>query len=259
MFNAEREALIIDRVKREGRVLVADLAEELSVTPMTIRRDLLKLEQQGSLQKVHGGAVLLNGLPTERAYEEKKLIQTSQKEKIAEEAIKLISPGDTILLDAGTTTFEVASLLKNMPDVNVVTSDLHIALELCNAEGRLYFIGGEIEKDLARCRGPKAFQFLSDIHVKTVFLGISAISDDFVLGSHTIDNAELKRVMLRCGSKAVLLADQSKFGIKAFATIGPLGLVDVLITDKSLDERSLDFLKKENVELVLVQRENDQF
>jgi DeoR/GlpR family transcriptional regulator of sugar metabolism len=249
VFNAEREILIIEKLKKEGRVLVNDLAQEIGVTPMTIRRDLQKLEEHGVLQKVHGGAVLLDGLPRERAYGEKKLIQTVQKRIIAGEAIKLVNPGDTILLDAGTTTFEMASLLRQKPGVNVVTSDLHIALELCDAEGKLFFVGGEIEKELARSTGAKAHQFLSDIHVDTVFLGISSISDHFMLGSHTFDNAELKRTILKCGSKRVLLADKGKFGIKAFAQIGPLSLVDILITDNSFSERDLKYLETENVTL----------
>jgi DeoR family transcriptional regulator, fructose operon transcriptional repressor len=249
MFNAEREALIIEKLKQQGRVLVSNLAEDLDVTPMTIRRDLHKLEQQGVLQKVHGGAVIINGLLKERAYGEKKLIQTSQKTKIAEEAMKLVKPMDTILLDAGTTTFEMASLLKDMPGVNVVTSDLHIAMELCSAEGKLFFIGGEIEKDLGRSVGPKALQFLSDIHVDTVFLGISAISDDLMLGSHTFDNAELKRTFLATGTKKVLLADANKFGIKAFAQVGALSLVDLLITDKSCTEAQLKYLETHDIML----------
>jgi DeoR family transcriptional regulator, fructose operon transcriptional repressor len=253
VFNAEREIFIIEKLKKQGRVLVNDLAEELDVTPMTIRRDLQKLDEQGVLQKVHGGAVLLDGMLKERAYGEKKLIQTSQKRMIAGEAMRLVNPGDTILLDAGTTTFEMASLLRAMPGVSVVTNDLHIALELCNAEGKLFFIGGEIEKELARSTGAKAHQFLSDIHVDTVFLGISSISGEFMLGSHTIDNAELKRDMLKCGSKRVLLADKSKFGIKAFAQIGPLNLVDILITDKTFNDRDLKYFETENVMLRQVQ------
>jgi len=247
VFNAERDILIIDRLNKQGRVLVNDLARDLDVTPMTIRRDLQRLEDLGMLQKVHGGAVPPDGLLKERAYSEKKLLRTSLKRMIAKEAVQLVESGDTILLDAGTTTFEMASLLREMPGVNVVTSDLHIALELCEAEGKLFFMGGEIEKELARSTGAEARRFLSDIHVDTVFLGISSIGGDFMLGSHSIENAELKRNMLKCASKRVLLADKSKFGIKAFAQVGPLNLVDILITDKTFDERDLKYLETENV------------
>lgn len=244
----ERDALIIEKLKMHGKVMVNELAEELEVTPMTIRRDLTRLEQQGLLQKVHGAAVQpLDSLLKERAFGEKKLIQSQQKQLIAQEALELINPGDTILLDAGTTTYEMALLLKEMPRVNVVTNDLHIAMELCSGEGTVYFIGGEIEKELGRSTGAKAFQFLSDIHVDSVFLGVSAISSDLMLCSPTVDNAELKRAMMNCGSKKVLLADESKFGTNAFARIGPLSLVDVLITDKVLIERELSYLETNEI------------
>ena len=243
----ERDALIIEKLKQHGKVMVTDLAEELAVAPMTIRRDLTRLEMQGLLQKVHGAAVPIDGLLKERAFGEKKLIQSQQKRLIAQEALQLIQPGDTILLDAGTTTFEMASLLREMPGVNVVTNDLHIAMELCSAEGNVFFIGGEIEKELGRSSGAKAFSFLSDIHVDTVFLGVSAISNDLMLCSPSVNNAELKRAMMNCGSKKVLMADESKFGTNSFARIGPLSLVDVLITDKVLNERELSYLEANEI------------
>ena len=249
MHYVEREALIIEKLKLHGKVMVSDLAEELAVTPMTIRRDLVRLEQQGLLQKLHGAAVPLDSLLKERAFGEKQLIQSQQKRLIAREALELVKAGDTILLDAGTTTFEMATLLKEVPGVNVVTNDLHIAMELSAAEGSLFFIGGEIEKELGRSAGAKAFQFLSDIHVDTVFLGVSSVNNDLMLCSPTVDNAELKRTMMNCGSRKVLLADESKFGTTAFARIGPLSLVDVLITDKCFNERELSYLETNEVVL----------
>jgi DeoR family transcriptional regulator, fructose operon transcriptional repressor len=249
LFSTEREAIILEKLEQQGRVMVNELAEELDVTTMTIRRDLQRLDQQGLLQKVHGGAVLVSCLPKERPFGEKKLIQTQQKQTIAEKAMELVSAGDTILLDAGTTTFEMACLLHKTPGVHVVTSDLHIAVELCAAEGKLFFIGGEIEKELGRSTGAKALQFLSDIHVDTVFLGISSVSDDLMLGSHSFENAELKRTFLKCGSKKVLVADQNKFGTKAFAQIGPLSLVDVLVTDKGFNEAEMRYFETHDIML----------
>lgn len=249
MLSVEREAYIADKLKQHGKVMVNELADELDVASMTIRRDLRRLEEQGVLERVHGGAVLTGTPLRERPFTEKQLIQTRTKELIAREALGLLSEGETILLDAGTTTFALASLLKATHGIHVVTSDLHIAMELCSAEGKLFFIGGEIEKDLARARGAKALQFLSDIHVDTVFLGISAISDDFILGSHTIDNAELKRAMLKCGSKKVLLADRDKFGMRTFARVGPLHMMDVLITDREFTEREMSYLDTHGVAL----------
>ena len=104
-------------------------------------------------------------------------------------------------------------------------------------KGNCFFIGGEIEKELGRSTGTKALQFLEHIHVDTVFLGISAISEGMILDSHTFDNAELKRTMLKCGSRKVLLADKTKFGFKAFAQVCPLSDIDILITNKNMSEQ----------------------
>ena len=249
MHYVERDALIIEKLKLYGKVMVTDLAEELVVTPMTIRRDLTRLERQGLLQKLHGAAIPIEGPLKERAFGEKKQLHLQQKHLIAQKALELINAGDTILLDAGTTTFEMASLLKGLPGVNVVTNDLHIAMELFSAEGSVFFIGGEIEKDLGRSTGVKAFQFLSGIHVDMVFLGVSAISNDLMLCSHSVENAELKRAMMNCGSKKILLADESKFGTNAFARISSLSLVDYLVTDKTLNEHELSYLEQHNIVL----------
>ena len=250
MLSVEREALIVEKLKHHGKVMVNELAEELDVTKMTVRRDLNKLEQQGVLQKVHGGAVLPNPLLREKPFEEKQSLHTEEKRLLAQKALQYVCEGDTILLDAGTTTFELASLLHDLSGITVVTIDLHIALELCAAKGKLFFIGGEIEKELGRSSGTKALQFLEAIHVDTVFLGISAISEDMMLGSHTFDNAELKRTMLKCGSRKVLLADSTKFGIKAFAQVCPLSDIDILITDKNMNEQEKTYLDANNITLL---------
>lgn len=245
----DRDAFIIDKLKQDGKVMVNDLALELNVSSMTIRRDLVRLEQQGVLQKVHGAAVPLDTVLKERAFGEKQLIHQQQKQAIAREAMKLVKAGDTILLDAGTTTFEMARYLKDMPGVDVVTNDLHIAMELCSSPGRLFYIGGEIEKELGRSSGTKAFQFLSDIHVDIAFLGVSSVTKDQVLCSHTVDNAELKRAMINCAARNVLLVDQSKFGMTAFAQVGPLSLADDLITDKSFNAQERAYLKENGINL----------
>lgn len=247
VFQTERETYIVEKLKQQNRVMVKELAEELQVSAMTVRRDIQRLDQLGAVQKVHGGAVSPNNLTTEKPFGEKKLIYTQQKQSIAGKALELIADHDTILLDAGTTTFALAALLKERRNVHVVTSDLHIAAELCAADGKLFFIGGEIEKDFGRSTGAKAYQFLADIHVDIVFIGISSISNDFFLGSPSLENAELKRTLLNCGTRKVLLADKTKFGTKTFAQIGPLSLVDVLITDRQCTEAELNYLEANKI------------
>jgi DeoR/GlpR family transcriptional regulator of sugar metabolism len=251
MLSVELDTLMLERLKRQGMVTVSELVRDLGVTAMTVRRHLLKLEKTGLLQKVHGGAILISDESQhEAAFVNKEQVADYEKNLIAREALTLIKDGDAILLDAGTTVFQLAKLLKEKRDLTVVTSDLHTALELCTSDIRLFFAGGEIEKDLGRARGVRTLEFFSEIHVDISFLGISAISDSFVLGCYSFDNPELKRTMLRCGTKKVLLTDRGKFGRKAFAQVGPLSMIDVLITDKEFDEREMSYLAANNVQLL---------
>jgi DeoR/GlpR family transcriptional regulator of sugar metabolism len=254
MLSAELNTLILERIRRQGKVTVSELVKDLDITSMTVRRHLLKLEKIGLLQKVHGGAILvLDKSLQEAPFVDKEHVADLEKHLIAREALNLIQDGDAILLDGGTTTFQLAKLLKEKRDIVVVTSDLHAAMELCSADVRLFFIGGEIERDLGRARGARALEFLSEIHVDTVFLGISAISEDFVMGCYSFDDPKLKRAMLRCGSKKVLLTDKSKFKKKAFAQVGPLSMLDVLITDKVFDELEMSYLHANDIQFLSTQ------
>jgi DeoR/GlpR family transcriptional regulator of sugar metabolism len=252
MLSIERDAVILEKLRQRGTVSVNELAGELGVTAMTIRRHLHKLEKTGILEKVHGGAKLVGELPREPAFTVKKEVSGREKLMIASAALQFVRAGDTVLLDAGTTTYQLVALIREIKGLTVVTNDLQIAIGLCSSDVRLYLVGGEIEKGLGRTGGAKALDFLSDIHVDTVFLGTSAISDDFVLGSFSLDNADVKRAMLKCGSRKVLLADRNKFYKKTFAQVGPLSQVDVLITDKVFNENERGYLDANNVQLIQV-------
>lgn len=250
MLSVERSSYILDQLRIDGRVTVNKLANDLGVSFMTVRRHLHHLEKAGVLKRVHGGALLLHEPPREQAFTDKSALCNVEKGLIARAALQFVHEGGSILLDAGTTTFALAALLRDTQDLIVVTSDLHIASELCSSQARLFFIGGEIERNLGRAGGVQALRFLSDIQVDVVFLGISAIGDDFTLGSYSFDNAEIKRAMLRCGAKKVLLTDRNKFGRNPFARVGPIGMVDVLITDRSFDEKEMAHFDSENVQVI---------
>jgi DeoR family fructose operon transcriptional repressor len=249
MHHIERYEIILEKLKLNGKVTVNELADQTGVSAMTIRRDLQRLEDQGLLQKVHGAAVPSESTAKERAFSEKQTIQLLEKRMIAQVAIKLVKPGDTILMDAGTTVYEMAKMLKDIPGITVLTNDLHIAMELSSTNVKLYYIGGEIEKDLGRSSGIKAFQFLEDIHVDTAFIGVTAINKDMLLCSYSMENAKLKLAMMNCADRKVLLADKSKFETNAFAQFGPLSQMNVLITDKKLDDQERSYLEQHEIEL----------
>ncbi|MGE5630578.1 MAG: DeoR/GlpR family DNA-binding transcription regulator [Caulobacteraceae bacterium] len=252
MLPLEREALIIEELKKKGTVKVEDLAEMLNVTPMTIRRDLDKLEKQGLAYRSHGGAVLQNPLLKEQNYDVKRLVNQDKKQKIAQIACEMIKDGDTILLDAGTTSYELALLLKKKNDLTVITNDLKIALELYTAECRVFIAGGQIQKETGIAIGTATENFISNIRVDISFIGTSSIGRDWVLYTPTLEKASLKRKMVECAKRSVLLADSSKFFRESFAKICSFAELDVLITDKEFSSLEAKELEKTGIKIMSI-------
>lgn len=252
MIPAEREAFILEVLKQNGVVTVEELAEKLNVTPMTIRRDLTRLEKNGIANRSHGGAVLNRSLEKEQAYEVKMLSHHEEKYRIAQAAAGFVKDGDTVLLDAGTTIYEVAALLKEKNDLTVVTTDLKIAMELHQSDLRLFFAGGQIQRETGGAIGPFPEEMISRIHVDIAFIGISAISKDWHICTPTLEKATLKLKMLGAASSAVLLADRSKFGRDAFCKICSLAEFDRVVTDKEFSGQERRELEELHLEVITV-------
>lgn len=253
MLPAERENFIFEELNKNGVVKVEELAERLNVTPMTIRRDLDKLEKLGIAFRSHGGAVLRNPLQKEQTYDSKKLANLEAKRKIAGSAFDMVKEGDTILLDAGTTTFELAILLKQRKDLTVITNDIKIGLELYQSKNRLFIAGGQIQNETASVIGPTADMFISNIRVDIAFIGTSSISKDWILFTPTFEKATLKRRMIECAKRAVLLGDKSKFGRDSFSKICSLQEIDIWITDKKFTDEEAVMLTEMNVQVISVE------
>lgn len=231
MLPAERHNEIIAILKRDGKILVDEVAESLGVSPMTIRRDLQQLEKECLLSRTHGGAVIGNKLTQEIPYSQKKEENTLAKERISLEAINLIEDGHTIILDAGTTTMAIAKKLNKFNNLTVMTNDLMIAFYLSQQGISVYSSGGEIQKDTGACIGARAQKFFEEVYADIVFIGTSSLNADAGITTPSMDKAELKKKMLAAGEKKVLVADSSKFNKKSFAKVADIQHLDLVITD----------------------------
>lgn len=236
MLPAERHKEIMIILQRDGKILVDEVAENLGVSPMTIRRDLQQLEKESLLSRTHGGAVIGGKLTQEIPYSQKTEENTIPKERIALEAINLIEDGYTIILDAGTTTMAIAKKLTKFNNLKVMTNDLMIAFFLSQQGIDVYSSGGEIQKDTGACFGARAQNFFSEVCADIVFIGTSAVHGDAGITTPSIDKAELKKIMLAAGEKKVLVADSSKFGKKSFAKVAKLHDLDWIITDSDIPD-----------------------
>ena len=197
---------IIQIISESGSVQVEELAKVLDVSLMTIRRDLEKLKQDGIIERFHGGAVIKR----EVSYVEKKTLQIEAKLSIAEKCAEFVRKGDTVFLDAGTTTYEIAKKIQTIPNITVITNDLEIARLLIDSEVHLILCGGNVQKSTGSMLGPFANQMMMDIRTEIAFLGAMSIDNDYNVLTPTLNKAVLKRTVCKNSSRAYLAVGQYK-------------------------------------------------
>lgn len=228
-----RHELIMEVMLNQKDVTVNELSEKLQVTGKTIREDLSKLEEQGLIVRVHGGAVLAQSdqfgiLPTREPLDK----FSDEKAEIARRALRHIEPDDIIALDGGSTTLAIARRLENLP-LTVVTNDVHIISELVPKDQiRLVVPGGYRVRNTLT--GPEAVSYVNHLNIKKAFLSATAVHIEHGLSVYTGDSLEYKQALVRTAHKVLAVIDHHKFGRTALRTVATLGEVDVLITDSGL-------------------------
>lgn len=233
-----RRREIIRRLHRDGYVEARKLSEELGVDSSTIRRDLDVLVRDGQAERTHGGARPIGGASSEIPYAVKEYEQRSEKVAIARHAAGLVREGDSVILDSGSTTFQVAVALRYVPDLTFITNDLRIASLLAAIPGvRLFLAGGELLNSVYTLVGPRAADFFSDFSATWTFLGADAV--DPVAGITNTNTVEVpvKQAMIAAGASTVVVADSTKFATRTLARVAGLDEVDRLITDSRIDPR----------------------
>ncbi|AKL94390.1 transcriptional regulator, DeoR family [Clostridium aceticum] len=255
MLPAERRKIITDHLKEHGKVIVEDLAEVLSVSTMTIRRDLQILEEEDIVTRTYGGAVLKEPLIKEVPYKDKATTNISIKRKLALYASSLVHEGYTVILDAGTTNMEIAKQLVNKKDIKIVTNDVMIAAFLYPYENiEVYCCGGCIQKSTGAVIGSNARDFFKDVLADIIFIGANAVDLKSGITTPTLDKAKLKKQMLQAGEEKVLVCDSSKFGKKSFAKVCSLEELDLIITDTDLELEAVDVLKTKKVAIERIEK-----
>ena len=238
----QRRNRIAELVRDRGAVRVAELSEIFGTSEVTIRSDLAELEKSGDVVRDRGGAM---APARERqagallAVEQRAHLQTDAKRSIGQIAAGLVSPGDTILMDAGTTVVEMARHLAGIPSLTVVTNALNVAIEMSAAtDAHIILLGGNLSRESSSLLGPLAEQTLSELVVQKLFLGTQAIDIDDGLTDTTLEIAQIKRAMIRAARQVILLADASKWSSSGFIKVAPVTAVDTIVTDEALDAAS---------------------
>ncbi|TCN58193.1 DeoR family transcriptional regulator [Rhodococcus sp. SMB37] len=253
MYPEERQQAIADLIGRQGRVSVTDLAERYDVTSETVRRDLALLERLGHVRRVHGGAVPAAALTvSEPGLAERENTRAGHKDRIAAAAARFLpGSGGSVILDAGTTTSRVAAALPGDTEITVATNSVPIAARLAGMGWvQLHLIGGRVRGTTQAAVGPEALRFLEILNVDVAFIGTNALTIEHGLSTPDSDEAAVKRAMVRCADRVVVVADSSKIGRRHLLSFAPLDAVDVLVTDTDLDDTDRDRLTDHGIEVV---------
>ncbi len=252
IFQEERLGKIIARLDRDGRIVTKDLAKELNATSVTLRKDLLLLEQRGLLKRTHGGAIRIKQLYPGLALNEKEKINLEEKIKIVRKAVTFISEGDTIILDSGSTTSLLAKEIKHFKRLVVITNALNIANELSNTNIEVIMVGGNLLKKTATLVGPLADNTLRKVSADKLFMGVDGIDLKIGLTTPDINEAKTSRVMMEISGEVFLLVDSSKFGRRSLGVISDVKYIDRLITTKQLTDAEYESLSSDKIEVYMV-------
>ncbi len=258
MLQSERRRRIIDLVQQEGQVTVADLCQMFGVSEMTIRRDLRDLDREGLLRRVHGGAVSNLGRSYEPPYRFRATRNVEAKQAIGRKAAEMIMDGDSIALDVGTTTLEIARALHGKRNLTIVTSSLPIANEIVanlslETDVRLILTGGIVRAGELSMTGSIAEHTYSVLHVDKAFIGIGGISLEAGLTEYNLDDALVKQPLIEHARERIVVADGSKLGRTTFAFVAPLSAIDVLVTDRSAPQDIVQALRSAGIQVVLAE------
>lgn len=252
MLVAERHQHIVELVNERKSIRVSELSRIFSVTEETIRRDLEKLERESKLSRSHGGALRIANIEqNEIPYFEREIININEKKEIALLAAKQIEAGDKVILDASSTAWYMAKVLKDMP-VTIVTNSIKVAMELSTKKQiTVISIGGTLLSKSLSFVGPLAETSLSNYHVDKAFISCHSLHLDYGISDSNELQARVKQKMIECAKEIYIMVDHTKIGQQSFAYINSTNVIDKVITDskinnshsKQIEESSLHLIK----------------
>lgn len=253
MYAPERQREIVRRVRRDGRVEVAALAEDFGITTETVRRDLTRLERRGLVRRVHGGALPIEDLGYELDVEQRMALHREEKERIGAAAAKLLPEEGSVLIDSGTTTARLVEAIPADNELVVTTNSLLLALQMATRPNLTVHMPGGRVRPLTMAQVDVWTQrVLAELHVDIAFIATNGMSTEHGLTTPDVAEAEIKRAMIRAGAQVVLLADSSKLGRRQFIRFGDIEHIDVLITDSGLDEGAAEHFRTLGIDVICV-------
>ena len=244
----KRRQIILDKLKTDGEVDIKKVAAELSISEITIRRDLNQLAADGQLYRTHGGAMKVDPLQTPHDFINKAAKNVEAKDKICRTAARMINDGDIIFMDCGSTVFRLCQFIKNKK-IRVITNSLPVVYELQNSLVSINIIGGEFNTERQAVHGKIADEHIARYRATKAFLGVDGISRNGLFANTELE-ADITQAFATHSDKTYLLCDSSKIGRESYLRFAGLEIIQTVVTDSQSDE--LNFFKKQGVEVLTV-------
>jgi len=253
MMAEERRTQILQIVRSAGRVRVNGLASRFNTSAVTIRSDLNELHQRGLVLRSHGGAVLPDTILRESPVHERLKTHSDEKRRIGAMAATLINNGETIILDSGTTTLEIARQIKKKQGLQIITNGVNIAAELLDArDAQVFIVGGTVRGESASISGHFTEEMFEQFSADKLFLSGAGCDLDFGVSGANLEETMVNRAMIRIAREIILVADASKFSKRSMSRIAPFSQIDTVISNTSLGEAIQTKLRALGCNLILV-------
>lgn len=252
----ERRSRLLELVRSRGFASLPDLVGVVDVSESTVRRDLDFLEETGHARRTHGGIFYTGPSPKLPHFDQRQETHWDEKRQIAELAATLVEDGDTVLIDGGSTAYELAQQIVGRP-IQVVTNSLPVANLFASSEASdLVLVGGYVHARTGVMLGPHADHMLSTLNVQRAFISVAGISEQGYYNSNLL-LVEAERAMMNVADEVIVVADSTKFGRSSLAHLCDLGEIDVLVVDAGVGDSWREKLTESGVRLMIAQRAKD--
>lgn len=249
-----RRMLILSQLEKNGQVSVKDLSHSLGVSSVTIRNDLEQLEKKNMLLRARGGAMKVsrNHVGLDFPLSDKQKKHLPEKREIAKKAVELIEDGNTIILDSGSTTFEIAKNLGKFQELTVITNAINVATLLVEHKNINVIVpGGTLRKNSLSLVGILAEKGFKNYFCDILFLGVDGLDTGYGLSTPNVEEAHLNQIMIEMSQRVIVVADSSKFNRRGFAFIAPVTKMHTLITDKGVPAEEKAKLEGMGIEVLV--------
>jgi DeoR family fructose operon transcriptional repressor len=253
IFLEERRNQIVALLKKKQRASVTELSQVFKIGEATIRRDLSDLEERGLVQRTHGGVLIMENIAFESSVKERATQNRETKERIARFIAHFVHNNETLMIDAGSTTFEIARMLREKKGLVVVTNSPAVAEELVDGNDcQVIVTGGELKVATRAMVGPIAEYTVRQFRADRVILGMSALKVDEGLFTVNHQEAEVKRMMIKSGKEVIIAMDSSKIGKVMYSFVCDFSSIDKLVTDNLIPLDEMKKLEEQGVEVIVV-------